>query len=169
MAIKASTERIGGLVKEVEQDLTGSLQAEKPLVRAAELARRLMTRRTRAGIDRHGRIFRYYRPATRRRKGRKSPVTLMDTERTPLPGRSRVVDRGYWGRGRRVDIRPRDAETKKLWQYHLRGTWKMARRDFLGLTPQEEQAVLRQEVRPAIERALPKDRRRRIQLTLMDV
>lgn len=173
MAIKASTRRIAGFVKEVEEAFLEGLQEQKPIVRAGELARRLMTRRTRAGIDRHGRIFRYYRPSTRQRKGRKSPVTLMDSEGTPLPGRSVVKDEGYWGRGRRVDIRPRDAETKRLWRWHIRGTsradqYGLDERDFLGLTPQEEEAVARQEIRPALSRAIPKDRRRRVRLTLID-
>lgn len=163
MAIEASPRRLDRLVREVERELRENLEREEPVMMAAQLGREMMIRRTRQGIDRLGRIFRYYRPSTAKRKGRRSPVDLTESGRM-LEG-LHVRPEGFWMTGRRADIYFRHPRDKRIARYHIEGTRKMAKRDFFGFTPREEEQ-LATIIRGGVRRSVPKDRRRRINISL---
>src|SRR5690606_28466614 len=121
----------------------------EPVMQAARLGREMMIRRTKAGIDRHGRVFRYYRPYTAKRKGRRSPVDL--TESGDMLGDLSVRPEGFWMSGRRADIYFKNAAMRNRARRHITDTRKMASRDFFGFTPREEEQ-LASIIRGGIER-----------------
>lgn len=182
------------LREQIEEDTRRVLQSigsTTAAERAARMARDKIRARTARGVSRRGRRFPPYAPSTADQKGRFSPVTLRDTgkmmgsltirdlgpqnaERAPsgrgsqLRGASgRFVSRENVQFGATVNIK--GSRNRRIARYHIEGTRHMPQRDFFGLTESEEEEVLRtmdRGVMKDIERALPDDRRRRVEVKL---
>ncbi len=166
MAIKASEARLDRIVREVADEFLQRLDQEEPVMQAARMGREMIVRRTRQGIDKNGKIFRYYRPSTAKRKGRRSPVDLTESGRM-LEDLS-VRSEGFWETGRRADLYFRTARSRNVARRHISGTRRMAQRDFFGFTPREEEQ-LATIIRGGIQRSIPADRRRRIAIKLFEM
>lgn len=150
------------MVRDVFADLNNGLAQSDPIGEAAHLARRMLIDRTRSGIDRFGNPFADYAPTTARRKGRTAPVTLSETN--AMLDNITVESTGTLPGLVRRDLVP-DARGRRLLRLHISGTRRMPSRDPWGLT-QPEGTALARHVRIYTQRVIPKDRRRRVTLTL---
>lgn len=186
---------MGALRDMVEEDTRRALDAASSsgaMERGARMARRFIRSRTRRGIDRFGRRFAPYAPSTARQKGRFSPVTLRDTgemlgalsirtndevkfdPRAGPPGSGQF--RGPSGRfvsredvtfGAAVNLK--GARNRRIGRWHMTGTRHMPQRQWFGVTPNEEQRIdntIGANLRGAVSREVPEDRRRRVQIRI---
>ena len=157
------------------------------------MARRMIRSRTRRGIDRHGNRFASYAPSTAQKKGRFSPVTLEETGRMlgslsirtnddvdfdpsarPSgggqfrdPSSGRFVGRDQVAFGATVNLK--GSRNRRIGRFHIEGTRKMPQRDWFGVTDQEQRRitnVVGNRVTGGIEREVPDDRRRRVEIKL---
>lgn len=154
---------MAGLADMVRDDrgrFMASLASVQPEKRAAETARLLMLRRTARGEGVRGK-FRPYAPSTARRKGRSQPVTLRQSG--SMLGGMRVVLGARTATRRVASVTLGSARDRRIARYHIEGTRRMPSRNFFGLTPRERAAVDRQ-YGMDVQRAVPKDRRRRIEI-----
>lgn len=179
-------------IEEDTRRALNGLQSSNAAQEAARQARSKIRSRTLRGLSRRGREFPSYAASTARRKGRFSPVTLREsgkmlrslTIRDLGPEEAAQAPRGRGAQlrspetGRFVSKREvrfgatvniKGSRNRRIARYHIEGTRKMPERDFFGLTQSEQEEVLRTLDRGLtrdIERALPEDRRRRVELTL---
>lgn len=121
---------------------------------AAELTVSLIRSRTARGVGVNERQFEPYSEDYARRKGRSRPVTLGS-----LPGSLKVIKRG-----RDYSVGFTDPEQQKKARFHVTGTRKMPRRDFMGLTTREARRVGEQ-MRLVITRSVSGDRRRTLRIS----
>lgn len=185
---------MGTLADMVSEDARRALDAAKTsgaLGQAAHMARRFIRSRTRSGVDRFGQRFAPYAESTARQKGRFSPVTLTETGR--MLGSLEVrenEDVTFEPRGRGSQLRgaggrfvsPGDvtfgasvnlkgSRNRKIGRIHIFGnpSGGLPSRDWFGLTQREEERIvsfLGANYRKAIERVVPEDRRRRVEVKI---
>lgn len=181
--------RLSEFIKEDTRRALSAIEDSRADRRAARRARRMIRSRTAQGVDRHGRQFAPYAPSTAKKKGRFSPVTLRETGKMlrslsirdlgPQNARRAPSGRGSQLRGpsgRFVSeenvvfgstINIKGSRNRRIARFHIEGTRKMPERDFLGLTDQQESRLTGQfgrDIANAISRAIPDDRRRRIEI-----
>lgn len=136
---------------------------------AGPTARRMILQRTEAGIDRNGRRFARYKPATVRKRRAAGRVVSRVTLRMKTTGSmldSLAVRSGLvFGS---VELYFSERRAERIARFHLSGTKRMAARDFFGLQPSEAR-ILAEAFRNEVRRRVPKDRRRRVTLTLLSV
>lgn len=132
----------------------------RPVFRAAETLRVLLTRRVRAqGLDEDNNPFAPYANSTAKRKGKRQP----DLTATGLMlDRLTIRERGQAA----VTIEPGTNRDRRILIFHVRGTRRMPRRDFFGVTPEELNTLQRQYQIAGARAIKPEDRRRRVSIRL---
>lgn len=126
---------------------------------------RMIRERTALGIDRHGRRFAPYRPSTVRKRRRAGK----QTGRVDLRFTGRMLDSLGERKGlvfRSVELYFADAARERVARFLYFGTKRMSAREFFGVSPAEA-VELRAAFRRTVVASLPKDRRRRIVLTVI--
>lgn len=148
---------------------TGAIRSTNPVEIAAEEARLMIVRRTRSGRDRHGAAFEPYAESTRRRKRKQGRASTIVT----LSATGDMLDRMTVAVGSRGSSRTAAGvvfgtrRDERLARIHAGDgpRTKIPLRDFAGLTPREAEAILRR-YGAAVDRILPRDRRRRATITV---
>lgn len=188
---------MGRIVDMVSEDVQRSLDAASSsgvMEQGARMARRFIRSRTRRGVDRRGQQFASYAPSTAQKKGRFSPVTLEESGQMlgslsirtnkevdfdPSVGPSgggqfrsrssgRFVGQSDVQFGAAVNLK--GSRNRRIGRYHMEGTRHMPQRQWFGLTQRERQRVMNEignQTTGAIERSVPEDRRRRVQIKLL--
>lgn len=185
--------RLADMVQEDTRRVLDAVQSSGVMERGARMARRFIRSRTRRGIDRFGNEFAPYAPSTARQKGRFSPVSLRETgqmlgslsirtnddvefdPRLGPPGggqlrnqsTGRLVSRDDIQFGAAVNLK--GSRNRRIGRFHMEGTRHMPRRQWFGLTDNEEQQVVNElgtNTLDAIGREVPDDRRRRVQIRI---
>lgn len=183
--------RLSEFIEEDAQRATRAIQSSTAAEQAARQAREMIVSRTLRGISRQGRRFKSYAQATAERKGRFQPVTLRESGQMfrsltirdlgPQDAQAAPSGRGSQLRGAsgqfvsRADVRfgatvnIKGSRNRRIARYHIKGTKDMPQRDFMGLTSSQEAEVKRtldRGLERDIRRAIPEDRRRRVELKL---
>jgi len=121
--------------------------------------------RTLRGVDRHGRRFKAYRPATvKRRRAKGLTTTVVNLQESGLMLGELDTRRGLEFRS--VDVYFRDREAARRARFHIFGTRRMAARDFFGLHPLEVR-LLFEAFRAEVRASVPRDRRRTLTLVVL--
>ena len=187
---------MGRLADMVEKDTRRALDAVQSsgvMEQGARMARRFIRARTRKGIDRFGNRFARYAPSTAQKKGRFSPVTLQESGQMlqslsirtnedvsfdpsagpPGGGQLRASSSGQFVSPQDVTfgaaVNLKGSRNRRIGRFHMEGTTNMPRRQWFGLTPNEEQRVtnvMGTNTRDAISGEVPDDRRRRVQIKI---
>lgn len=160
----------------VFRDLRGRFLAvvsdPEPAVRAADLSRQLVVRRTRDGQDRHGQPFAPYAESTRRQR-RKRGLQTRTVDLTASASGSMlddlvVTEAQQASGGTSASVAYGSARSRRIGNYHTssRPRRKIPRRDFFGLTPDEGALVLDHFGRDVLSRLVPTGSGRRLTVTV---
>jgi len=185
--------RLADMVRDDTRRALSAVQSSGVMEQGARMARRFIRARTRKGIDRFGNRFAAYAPSTAQRKGRFSPVTLQETgqmlsslsirtnddvsfDPSAAPaggGQLRASSSGQFVSPQDVTfgaaVNLKGSRNRRIGRFHMEGTTNMPRRQWFGLTPNEEQRVtnvMGTNTKDAISREVPEDRRRRVQVRI---
>ena len=158
--------------EEIERDAaltTRRLAQETRSAGLGETVVRLMRARTARGVNVRGRRFASYARSTARQKGRRQPVTrwargdMMNSLHARPPRRSA----GQAFKVGLAEVTFASRRMEKRARRHIEGTRHMPRRDFFGVTTRESR-VLRGELELIQRRTIPRDRRRRTKIQLIN-
>jgi len=184
--------RLGDMVREDTRRTLDAVQSSGVMEQGARMARRFIRARTQKGIDRFGNRFARYAPSTAQRKGRFSPVTLRETGQMlgslsirtnddvsfdpsagPPGGGQLRASSGQFVSPQDVTfgaaVNLKGSRNRRIGRFHMEGTKNMPRRQWFGLTSNEEQrvaSVMGTNTLDAISREVPDDRRRRVQIKI---
>ena len=130
------------LIRDERGQFLEALDGSTAVEQAADLARQLMVRRTRRGVDRHGNPFAPYADSTSARGKKTGTVDLTESRRML----DDFVVQPFTGDGgrRRATVAPGTARSARLTRLHTRtGTPrpKLPLRDFAGLTERQNKLV----------------------------
>lgn len=185
--------RLGDMIREDQRRALDAVGSSGVMERAARMSRRFIRARTRRGVDRKGQRFAPYAQSTAQQKGRFSPVSLeesgqmlrslsirtnddvtFDPGAAPTGGgqlrsreTGRFVAQGDVTFGAAVNLK--GSRNRRIGRYHMEGTRYMPQREWFGLTGREKQRVTNElgaNIFDAIEREVPEDRRRRVQIKI---